>query len=113
MKKYAKEALKKVEDKRHQWTYETHGQYNPNGVSNYFGKLKDEGGRVIVSIRENEDYDQLSSLINVSKHMSHPRDMKGLAKWAWERGLVPMDKEERDKWNKKKIVPLDIREVLS
>jgi hypothetical protein len=119
MTKEAKKAKKKVEDKHHQWIYETTGKYVPGGVSNYIGKLKDEGGKIVVIIREDMDYNQLSRLLNTSKIMSHARDMKGLSTWCWQRGLVPMageteeDREaEKAMWNKKKIIPLDIKEVI-
>jgi hypothetical protein len=112
MKNQTKKAAQKIEAKHHQWTFEIQGKYNPSGISNFFGKLKDEGGRVIVTIRENEDYNQISRLLMTSKYLTSIRDMRGLARWAWDRGLVQMNKEEKEKWNKKKIVPLDIKEVL-
>jgi hypothetical protein len=111
MSTYAKKQLKEVKEKRHQWIFEVHGTYVPGGDSNFIGKLKDEAGKVVIQIKEDQDYNQLSRLFQTSKYMTSVRDMKGLAKWAWDRGLVPMATDEKAKWNKKKIVPLDIKEI--
>ncbi len=98
----AEAALAKI----HFWTFETKGTRR-----NFEGKLKDEKGRVVVTILENEDYNQLSRLLNTSKYMRDEHDMKGLTQWVWERNMVPMKMDEHEEWNRKKRIPLDIKEV--
>jgi hypothetical protein len=107
----AKKALKEVKSKHKQWTYEVSGNFNPGGDSNYSGKLKDQNGRVIICIKEDSDFNQLSRLLVTSKYMRNEMDMKGLAEWVWDRNLLPMDSDERKEWRKKKVVPLDIKYV--
>lgn len=110
--KKAKAAIAEVKSKFRNWTFETSGELVPNGVSNFIGKLKDENGKVIMSIREDEDYNQLSHLLLTSKHMRREDDMKGLAAYVWDRNLLPFENDdEKDEWKQKKVIPLDIRHV--
>jgi hypothetical protein len=104
--KKAKKAIESVKSKIRQWTFETTGTR-----ADFVGKIKDEKGKVILQIVENEDFNQLSRLLNTSKYMQNEHDMRGLAKYIWDRCLVPMEPEERDEWKKKRVCPVDIREV--
>jgi hypothetical protein len=74
----------------------------------FCGSVKDEKGRLILQIFEDEDYNQLSRLIHTSKYMSGPKDTKGLANYIWERGLVTVTKEDKAFWDKKKVIPIEI-----
>lgn len=85
------------------FTYETKGT-----VDNFLGKIKDEKGRIIFEIIENEDFNTLSLLTGKGKYMSNPYDTKGLAQYLWDRNIIPMDDEVRDGWKKKKVIPIDI-----
>jgi hypothetical protein len=106
----ARKKIKALLDKKksgiRQWTYEV-----VKTSTDYCGKVKDEKGRVVFEVIENIDYNVLSRLLNTNKYMSHEHDMKGLAKYLWDRGLVPMDDEEKEDWKKKKIVPVELKEI--
>lgn len=101
--KKAKAAIEAANAKIRNWTY--HVDERPGY---YRGIVKTEEGLPIFAIIEDQDYNQLSRLLSTSKYMQSKTDMKGLAEYLWDRGLVPMEKEERDYWKKKKIVPLKI-----
>ena len=100
--------IEAVKAKNFQWTFEVKGSYNPSGVSNFLGKIKDESGKVVMTIKEDEDFNQVTRLLKTSKYMKKLDDMKGLAEYIWDRNLLPMEPEKRDEWNKKKRIPLDI-----
>lgn len=105
--KKAKAGLAAVQDKYRKLTFESRGNKDE-----FEGKLKDESGRVILEILENEDYNQLSRILNTSKHMSNIHDMRGLATYVWERNILTFSNEEKKDWNKKNIVPIEIVEKL-
>lgn len=88
------------------WTYEVSDK-----PGKYIGKIKDNTGRVILVIQEDIDYNTLSRLLNTNKYMSDKHDMKGLARYIWDRGLVVMEEDEKDEWKKKKVVPVELKEV--
>lgn len=93
-------------DKIRKWTYEV-----SEVPGAYKGKIKDDDGRVVLVIQEDIDYNTLSRLLNTNKYMSDKHDMKGLARYVWDRGLVVMEDEEKESWKKKKIVPVELKEV--
>src|ERR1035437_7625994 len=105
--KKAKLAIETVKAKMRHWTFETKGTFNPKGISDFIGKLKDDAGRTILTVKEDEDFNQLSRLLNTSKYMRSVNDMKGLAEYIWDRNLVIMEDEEKESWKKKRTVPLD------
>ena len=107
--KKAKAGIEAIKSSMRHWTFEVKGTFVPKGISNFIGKLKDENGFIILTIKEDEDFNQLSRLINTSKYMRHVNDMKGLALYAWDRNLVLMKEEEKESWKKKRVVPLDIK----
>jgi len=102
---------KAKESKIKQWTFEAHGEFVHGNISNFVGKIKDEKGKVVIILREDEDYSQMMHLIESSKYMKNINDMRGLAQWVFDRNLIPMPKEERDIWKKNKHLPLDIKLV--
>jgi hypothetical protein len=106
----ARKKIKALLDKKkagvRKWTFEV-----LKTPEEYRGKIKDENGRVIMEVIENVDYNTLSRLLNTNKYMTNEHDMKGLAEYVWDRGLVPMEDDEKDEWKKKKIVPVEIKEV--
>jgi hypothetical protein len=65
----------------------------------------------VVSIKEDEDFNQVSRLLKTSKYIQKLDDMRGLAQWVFDRNLVPMEQEEHDYWIKRKSLPVDIRRV--
>lgn len=109
--KAAQAKLDAIKSKIRQWTFEVQGTFVPNGISNFIGKVKDEKGKVVIIIKEDEEYNQLSRLLRTSKYMQKPDDMRGLAKWVFDRNLVPLTTEEREYWLKKKHLPIEIRKV--
>ena len=106
--KRLKQKLEAVNSKMRHWIFETQGEYNPTGISNFVGTLKDDNGRIVMIFKEDEDFNQLSRLLNTSKYMRRVNDMKGLAEYVWDRNLVLMEEEEKESWKKKHVVPLDI-----
>lgn len=88
------------------WTFEVR-----RDGSDFFGKIKDESGRTIMEVIENVDYNTLSRILNTAKYMTDEHDMRGLARYVWDRNLVLMEPEEKDEWKKKKIIPVAIKEV--
>jgi hypothetical protein len=110
--KYAKEKLDAIKSKIRQWTFEVSGTYIPNGISSFFGKIKDEKGQVVMIIKEDEEFNQLSRLLGTSKYMKKPNDMRGLAEYVFDRNLIPMTEEERNHWKSKKNFPIDIKYVI-
>src|ERR1035437_6174574 len=113
--KRAKAAIEAVKSKHRHWTFEVKGTFCTSGISDFLGKLKDENGLVVLTIKEDEDFNQLSRLMITSKYMRSVNDMKGLAEYVWDRNLVILNedkeknREEKESWNKKKIIPLDIK----
>jgi len=110
MRKKLKAKLEAIKNIRH-WIFEVKGTYSPGGDSNFEGKVKDDTGRTILTIVENEDYNQLTRLLRTSKYMQKLEDMKGLAEYIWDRNLIPISEEEKEEWKKKKHLPIDIRLV--
>jgi hypothetical protein len=106
--KKAKLAIAAVKSSMRHWTFEVKGTFNPKGTSDFIGKLKDDKGRVIMTIKEDDDFNQLSRLLNTSKYMRAANDMKGLAEYVWDRNLVLMEEEEKESWKKKRVIPLNI-----
>lgn len=105
-RKKIKEALEAKKLGIRKWTYEVSEK-----PGEYKGRVKDEKGLCILEIREDIDYNTLSRLLNTNKYMSNKHDMKGLALYLWDRGLVPMEPEEKEEWKKKKITPVELKEV--
>lgn len=101
-----KAALAKVNSKVRQWTLNVISS-DPN---DYEAMVRDENSWAILPILENDDYNQLSSLIRISKYMSDQHDMAGLAAYLLDRGLVQMTQEEKQAWKKKKIKPIELKE---
>ena len=92
----------------HQLIFEVKGVYNPKGNSNFVGTVKDDKGKVLLLIKEDEDYNHLTSLLNTSKYMNKLEDMCGLAEYVYNRNLIPMNDEEKEEWRKKKRIPVEI-----
>jgi len=111
IKTKVKKRIEEVKNKYFQWTFEVSGTYNPDGDSNFLGKVKDEAGRVVMTIKEDPDFNQLSRLIRTSKYLTKPTDMKGLAEYIWDRNLLPMDPEDKAEWQKKKRIPIDVKYI--
>lgn len=106
--KKIKEAFAAIDATQIKWTFEV-TKKNPK---DFAAKLYDEHHKVIMVIVENDDYNQLSRLLNTSKYMKDEHDMKGLSQYVWDRNLLKMDVEEKEKWNKKKVIPIVIKEVI-
>ena len=104
--KRAKAGLAAVKSRIREWTFETQGD-----LKNFTGKVKDENGRGVIVIRENEDYNQLSMLLDKSKYMKDEHDMRGLSWYLCDRLLVPMTAAEKEAFKKKKFVPIEVKEV--
>jgi hypothetical protein len=106
--------IEAVRAKARQWTFETSGTYTLGGDSNFVGKVKDENGKIVLIIREDPIYNQLSFLFKVTKYMDDLNDMRGLAAYLWDRNLIPLSKEEKEEWKKKikHSSPIDIKHVV-
>ena len=88
------------------WTFEWF-----RNQSGFYGSIKDENGRTVMPVVEDIDYNTLSRILNTAKYMSNEHDMKGLARYVWDRNLVPMNPEEKEEWRRKKTVPVEIKEI--
>jgi hypothetical protein len=111
LRKGSKNLQAKMENAKkgiHQLVFEVTGTYNPKGTSNFLGSVKDEKGKVLLLIKEDEDYNQLTRLLNTSKYMNKLEDMRGLAEYVYDRNLITMDEEEKEEWRKKKRNPVEI-----
>lgn len=106
-RKKIKEALAAAQSKIRQWTFVV----SKSDPKDFSAVIKDEKGKTVLPILENELWNQMSMLTGKSKYMTDYHDMKGLATYVLDRGLVPLSTEEKFEWKKKKVSPIVIKEI--
>src|ERR1700675_3469660 len=97
-RKKIKEALAAAQSKVRQWTFVV----SKSDPKDFAAWIRDEKGKDVLPILENEDWNQMSMLTGKSKYMKDYHDMKGLAAYVLDRGLVAMNETQQFEWKKKK-----------
>lgn len=104
-RKAIKDKIAKISATVRKWKFESTGT-----STNFRGLVLDENGKFRFEILQNDEYNQLSRLVGTSKYMKDRHDMRGLAHYMLDRGLVPMTDEEKEKWKDDKVFPISIIE---